>query len=321
MADSASVNRILDEYGELKKEAAKKRRESMDFVYSHAPRIKEIDEKMNFLGMENVKKIIKEPLKSDEINKKYKEEIKKLEEEKSAILKKKGLPEDYKEYKYKCKICSDTGRTPQGKRCACFEQKLIAANYSASNLGDKLKEENFDNFSFDYYSKEKGNYPNSPYENMQRIYQRAKNFCDNFDNEYRNMLFYGAPGLGKTFLSSCIAKELIDKCKSVIYIRASKLFMISEDNRFGRNRDQINSLYESDLLIIDDLGTETVMKNNNSYLFDVVDERLMKKKSMIINTNLDISELTKIYTSRFTSRIMESFVICKLYGEDIRFKK
>ena len=157
---------------------------------------------------------------------------------------------------------------------------------------------------------------------MQRIYKRAKNFCNEFDEKFQNMLFYGAPGLGKTFLSSCIAKEIIDKCKSVIYIRASKLFSAIEDNKFGRNRDDemIKSFYDCDLLIIDDLGTEAIMKNNNSYLFDIVDERLINKKSMIINTNLDISELTKFYTARFTSRIMESFIVCKFYGEDIRFK-
>lgn len=323
MADSASINKIFSEYNELSQLAAEKRDKKIEDTYKKYPKLKEFDDEMNRLGMENIKNIIKNPQKNDEINKNYKEKIKNIEKEKEKYIKENNIDKNYNKYEYKCELCKDTGHTPDGKRCSCLTQKLIEINYNSSNIGKKMNDENFENFSFDYYSKEKENNVISPYENMQRVYNRARRFCDCFDSEYNNMLFYGAPGLGKTFLSSCIAKELIDKCKSVIYIRASKLFSTLEDNKFGRNRDEesVNNFYNCDLLIIDDLGTEAIMKNNNSYLFDIVDERLNRKKSIIINTNFDISDLTKIYTSRFTSRIMENFMICRFIGDDIRLKK
>ena len=146
MADSASVNKIFNEYSELRSIAAAKRQEAIDFVYNSLPRVKEIDEEMNRLGMENVKNIIKAPQKSEELNKEYKEKLDKLEEEKTKLLEENNISPDYKEYKYKCSICSDTGHTPDGKRCNCLIKKLIEINYNASNLGEKLKEENFDNF-------------------------------------------------------------------------------------------------------------------------------------------------------------------------------
>ena len=173
-----------------------------------------------------------------------------------------------------------------------------------SNIEETIKTQNFDTFSFDYYSKDVGENGVSVYDNMMKIYNNCKRFCDNFDNENKGLVFYGSTGLGKTFLSSAIAKELMDKGKMVIYIRATKLFSINEDYKFGRNTDRsvIDNIYKADLLIIDDLGTEPFNKNNLAFLFDVINERTANNK-IIINTNLQISEITKMYSMRFTSRL------------------
>ena len=192
-----------------------------------------------------------------------------------------------------------------------------------SNIEETIKTQNFDTFSFDYYSKDVGENGVSVYDNMMKIYNNCKRFCDNFDNENKGLVFYGSTGLGKTFLSSAIAKELMDKGKMVIYIRATKLFSINEDYKFGRNTDRsvIDNIYKADLLIIDDLGTEPFNKNNLAFLFDVINERTANNKKIIINTNLQISEITKMYSMRFTSRLYEYFMMYKFYGEDIRIQK
>ena len=274
-------------------------------------------------GMENTKRIFKNPDKADEYNKDFKENLRKLENEKSNLLKVNGISADYNKYKYKCGNCSDTGYDKNGKKCQCFKQKLINAAYSVSNIEETIKTQNFDTFSFDYYSKDVGENGVSVYDNMTKIYNNCKRFCDNFDNETKGLVFYGSTGLGKTFLSSAIAKELMDKGKMVIYIRATKLFSINEDYKFGRNTDRsvIDNIYKADLLIIDDLGTEPFNKNNLAFLFDVINERTANNKKIIINTNLQISEITKMYSMRFTSRLYEYFMMYKFYGEDIRIQK
>ena len=158
---------------------------------------------------------------------------------------------------------------------------------------------------------------------MVRIYNSCKRFCENFESEVKSILFYGPTGLGKTFLSSAVAKEIMDSGKTVVYTRATRLFAMNDDYKFGRNSDKsvIDNIYNADLLIIDDLGTEPYNKNSISFLFDVINERIAENKKMIINTNLQLNELTKLYSTRFTSRLYEYFILYKFYGEDIRIQK
>ncbi len=323
MADSVTVNKIFNNYEELRTKASNERRIRVDEVYKKLPRIKEIDDEIYSLGFGNMRNILKNPDKADEYNSEMKEKFKVLKAEKERLIKENNIEPDYDKYKYECEKCSDTGFTPDGKRCVCYTQKLIDEAYTKSNLGDILEKQNFGTFSFEYYSKNADGYEISPYENTVKIYSRCKEYCENFDNEFKSLLFSGPTGLGKTFLSSCIAKELIDKGKIVIYVRATKLFTMYEDYKFGRNNDKsvIDNLYNADLLIIDDLGTEPQNKNNISFLFDLICERISYGRKFIINTNLNINEIAKAYSSRFASRIFESFEVYKFFGEDIRIKK
>lgn len=323
MADSATVNKIFNEYDELRQRAANERRQRIDEVYKKIPRICEIDDEIYSLGLSNMQSILKNPENADALNSEMKSKFRILNEEKKKLIEENNIDADYEEYRYECMDCGDTGYTEDGKKCKCLLQKLINEAYAKSNLGDILKKQNFDTFSFDYYSKENIGEDISPYENMKKIYNRCKKFCDDFENEEKSLLFYGSTGLGKTFLSSCIAKDLIDKGKTVIYTRATKLFNVYEDYKFGRNDDRsaIDNLYSADLLIIDDLGTEPQNKNNTAFLFDLISERIAENKKIIINTNLSISELAKIYSSRFASRIYESFDPRRFFGEDIRIQK
>ena len=221
MADEQTLNRIMNEYEELRISAANERKKRIEEVNKKIPRVAEIDREIFQCGMENTKRIFKNPDKADEYNRDFKENLRKLENEKSNLLKVNGISADYNKYKYKCENCSDTGYDKNGKKCQCFKQKLINAAYSVSNIEETIKTQNFDTFSFDYYSKDVGENGVSVYDNMTKIYNNCKRFCDNFDNENKGLVFYGSTGLGKTFLSSAIAKELMDKEKMVIYIRAT----------------------------------------------------------------------------------------------------
>ena len=160
---------------------------------------------------------------------------------------------------------------------------------------------------------------------MQRIVDICHKFVDNFDKETANILFFGGTGTGKTFLSNCIARELLNTSHSVIYLTAIELFTTfqrQDFSRFGEDKDSdANYLSDCDLLIIDDLGTEVGNTYTNSKLFYVINERMLKKKSTIISTNLSLSEIRDSYSERIFSRITSSYTILKVFGSDIRMMK
>ena len=323
MAEERVINKIMDEYEELRMNAANDRKRRIEEVNKNFPRIGEIDKEIFRRGLDNTNNILKNPEKKDEFNADFKENLERLNAEKKKIMQENNISDDYDKYKYVCENCHDTGYDDNGKKCQCFKQKLINEAYSMSNMAEIIKTQNFDTFSIDYYSRQPYENGISPYENMTKIYNNCKRFCENFENETKGLVFYGTTGLGKTFLSSAIAKDIMDRGKTVVYVRATKLFTIYEDYKFGRNTDRsvIENIYNADLLIIDDLGTEPFNKNNISFLFDIVNERIAKNKKIIINTNLQINEITKMYSMRFTSRLYEYFMLYKFYGEDIRIQK
>ena len=323
MVNSEIRAKIFSQYEEKRQKAENERDNLVKEINIKFPRLNEIDKEINILGIENVKKISKEPQKSKQFIKELKEKYKELEKEKQQILKENSINKNYKTPKYDCKKCSDTGFLEDGSICNCYKQSLTNELYNISNLGDLLKKQNFNTFSFDYYSKEKTGNKKSPYENMRAVYDFAKNYCKKNKKERKNLLFYGGVGQGKTFVSSCIAKEIIEKGETVIYIRATKLLNMYEDYKFNRsnNKEMLDNIYNADLLIIDDLGTENITKIGVSFIFDVIDERILREGNTIINTNLSISDLSKTYTKRFTSRIAENFTVFEFYGEDIRLQK
>ena len=323
MADNELVSRIMAQYDEKRNRAVGMRKQRINEVRQNFPRIAEIDAEIARLGGENINKIMAKPDKVKEYNSELKAKYDILYAEKNRIIRENGIDPHYEDYRYECSICSDTGFTPENKRCKCFEQQIINDIYARSDLGDVLKFENFDTLSLEYYSAVNGENGVSERDNIIRIVERAKKLCNNFDTERKGLLFYGSTGLGKTFLSNCIAKELMDKGKTVVYARATRMFSIYEDYKFGREQDKskIDKLYDADLLIIDDLGTENQSKINLAFLDDLLNERAARNKKLIISTNLRMDELAKIYSKRFTSRLFEYCIINKFYGSDIRMQK
>ncbi|MFV0363585.1 MAG: ATP-binding protein [Suipraeoptans sp.] len=287
-------------------------------VYKKFPRIREIDSAVSSISVKQAKKLIegdKAALTT------LKEQLNLLFLEKSKLLKTNGYPGDYLEMHYTCDDCKDTGYIGTTK-CHCFKQREVKLLYSQSNLGDILDKENFKTFNLNFYSnkidKKTGR---SNRENAKIALETCKDFVDSFKNAEDNLLLYGDTGVGKTFLSHCIAKELIDKSYSVIYLTASELFDSLADAKFHNNNKAGSHIYDCDLLIIDDLGTELSNSFTSTEMFVITNDRLLKKKSTIISTNLSLEDLKEKYTERVFSRISSNYSLLRLTGEDIRIVK
>lgn len=296
-------------------------------VYKKVPAVEKIDEEIRQIGLSMSKSILNNPLGYEEIAKDTKERIEKLKMKKAYLLTESNIPMDYMELRYTCDRCSDKGHLSDGTRCNCFKQSLVNRAYKMSNLENVLKVQNFQYFDIDLFSSE--NYEDeelTPRENMIDIVSIAEGFIDSFDeNNGNNLLFYGSTGLGKTFLSNCIAKSLLDKQKIVIYQTAFTIMDILERRRFRNNNDKVveyqyDLLFGADLLIIDDLGTELTNTFTNAEIFNIVNTRLIGGKKTIISTNLTPKEISQIYTDRVFSRIFDKFIPLKFYGKDLRWE-
>lgn len=312
----------MNEYDEDRTLAHAQREKRVKEVNEKYPEIVEIENKINRLGIENFGNIIKNPEKSKELNEEFERNLLNLKKEKEKLLKKNNIPADYDQVKYKCEKCLDTGYEDT-KKCSCFIQKLIEMRYKISNMENILKD--FEDFSFDYYSdkKEKAGQM-SEKENIKDIYEKAIEFSNK--KEGKSFLFYGNCGTGKTHLSSCVAKRMMDNGFSVIYMTASGLIEKYEEYKFSKGtgtdeKDTIELLYDTDLLIIDDLGTEAQTSVSQQFMFELINKRILNRKKMIISTNLNMTDIVKRYTPRIASRIYESFEILNFKGRDIRIQK
>lgn len=255
----------------------------------------------------------------------YRNALHGLIEKKRQLLIKYSYPPDYLEPIYDCPDCRDTGYIGQDK-CHCLKKAIVDLLYAQSHLGEILKKENFEKFSFDYYSANNidPKTGRSSLSVIQEAYRLCRNFVRDFDTSFQNLFLYGDTGIGKTFLSNCIAKELIESAHSVIYFSASRLFDELAEIRFqkGEDADSLSEyIYSCDLLIIDDLGTELVNSFVVSQLFWCLNERILRRRATIISTNLTLGALTDTYSERIFSRITSNYTMLKLTGDDIRIKK
>lgn len=246
--------------------------------------------------------------------------------ERKELLLANNYPEDYLELTYDCPLCKDTGYV-EDKKCKCFQQEEIRVLYEYSNLLHMPKEENFDTFNLDYYSPQiKDSKGRDAFSLAMKAYDTCENFTRNFGQSFENILIYGDVGTGKTFLTHCIANVLLPQGYSVIYFTSQDLFDALAKQRFQNNSaeqtmDVNNHIWNCDLLIIDDLGTELTNNFSCSALFTCINERYLRKKSTIISTNLSPGKISEIYTERTTSRLSANYIKLKLIGDDIRRKK
>ncbi|MCI1944650.1 ATP-binding protein [Clostridium luticellarii] len=285
------------------------------------PRVMDIQKYIGKLSLKLSIDILNNVENRDEYLRELKEKITDLKIKRSELLAANNYPIDYLEIHYQCPKCKDTGFIGHEK-CSCYKQKLIKLYYSNSDLTNILSKNNFDNFNFKLYSSLKGiRNPTSPRKNIEKIASISWKYIENFSSSNENLLFYGNPGTGKTFLSNCISKELLDRGFLVVYRTSEALIEDLRNIRFKNDNELEDFLMNCDLLIIDDLGSEQITDFSKTELFNILNRKLLKQKKMLISTNCDLEELLKSYSERISSRLLGEFTLCKFFGEDIRIKQ
>lgn len=332
---SEILSTLLLEYDKKKRRAELDLEQRKEELYSKFPRLQEIENELNNFAINTAKNILMGTSTTlSDLNKKVDE----LKQEKEKILKDNNVPADFLEPYYECPICKDTGyiqsENSASTLCSCLKQKLLDISYNKSNISNLCKE-NFETFNPNIFSDEpepeKYRINISPRQNILTIKSKCIEFIENFDNpETHNLLFTGNTGLGKTFMSNCIANELIKKGKNVLYQTAPVLLETVIDNKMNKyktsNQDDFyKNVLEADLLIIDDLGTECLNSMKLSELFTILNTRLLNLSNhvtkTIISTNLNINNIFKNYEERIGSRIAGFYDIYYFFGDDLRFKK
>lgn len=286
-------------------------------VYQAVPEYRELEDSVSSLSVSATRSVLEGETDAPQ---KLRRSLSEIRQRQKELLASAGFPDNYLAPIYHCPLCQDTGYTVsedgRKQKCSCFRQREISVLYSQSHIRDTVAKENFSTLSTEYYQGE-------DLRHFKSAVELCLEFVKNFNQDYRNLLFYGTVGTGKSFLSGCVAKELMDKGCSVIYFSAAGLFDLFARYSFDYReketlRDFCEDVYGCDLLIVDDLGTEITNNFIASQLFSCLNERSLRKKSVIISTNLSLEEIRDRYSDRIFSRITSSFDLCKLTGPDIR---
>ncbi len=319
---NAQYDEIMRGYDKRQLQNKYIRDKRIENAYKLSPRLKEIDDGIASASVQQAYRLMDGDKSALPVLKAIIEDYK---EERAALLGTLGFPQDYFDPIYTCTNCHDTGYV-NGQKCHCFKQAIINTVYSQSNIREILERENFSTLTYDFYSDSQINPATglSALQTAKQAVAECHNFIDNFENKPKNLLFYGDTGVGKTFLSNCIARDLLDAGYSVIYFTAFQLFDILSKGVFEKDADAIaahQNIFDCDLLIIDDLGTELANSFTTSQLFLCVNERILRQKSTIISTNLSLGQIVDVYSERTLSRISSNYTIIKLFGDDIRIKK
>ncbi len=251
------------------------------------------------------------------------EENEELLSVRGEMLTRAGYPADYLNLKYECADCRDTGFCDNGtKLCSCMRRALVLAGYESGGIGALLAKQTFENFSLDYYT------DGDDRAVMAQNFDVAKQYVEKFSCERaQNLLFFGQTGLGKTHLSTAIAKELIDRGFDVVYETAQNVFSDFEDEKFNRaynsgaEEKKTDRYFSCDCLILDDLGAELSNQFTASCLYNLINNRMNAGQSTVISTNLTHPEIEKRYTQRVLSRLLGTYRNMKFVGRDIRMMK
>ncbi len=328
-------NIIAREYERRQKLAADIVEQRKQQIYAKIPQLHEIETMINKLGIKYNLLILSANGDKSVILNELTQKIEELTASRNKLLGEHNIGSDCLVPPYQCEKCKDTGyitNTAGSQRCSCYRQQIISHLFAQSNIsinGDEC----FDNFNEMLYPEEineaKYGIGISPRENIQNIKKSCIEFIKNIDNPtQKNLFFNGRTGVGKTFLSFCIARELINQGRTVLYLTAPALFDIITEHKMRNYKedeyadDKYQSIFSVELLIIDDLGTEPLSDARYAELLNILNSRQAQNTNRtcktIISTNIGPKKLYELYTERIASRIVGYFDRLVLAGKDIR---
>lgn len=241
-----------------------------------------------------------------------------LQEARRTLLSSLGLPADFTEPQFICKACGDEGFV-KGRMCDCMRKALAEEGFRSSGIGALIDKQNFDNFSFDYYKENA-----DTLSLMRHAYDTCRRYADTFTSETGSLLLMGGTGLGKTHLSTAIARRVIERGYDVVYESAPNILADFDYDRFRLRSDEeprAEKYLTCDLLIIDDLGTEVDTRFTLSHLYNLFNTRINRAKATVVSTNLSERELSARYDDRIVSRLFGEFTPILFLGEDVRKQK
>ena len=244
---------------------------------------------------------------------KIKRETEELRAARAALLEAHGYPADYTDVHYDCEKCRDLGFV-ETRMCECFKRALVLRGYETSGLGALIGKQTFDNYSLDYFRGEDR-------ERMRQNFTRIQSYAESFSRNSDSLLLMGGTGLGKTHLSSALAKVVIDRGFDVLYTSVLNMISEFEKAKFRGEQDDTDRYFSAELLIVDDLGTELGGSFTESCLYNVIDTRICKGLPTVISTNLTAAQLSERYTGRLFSRLLGVYKPLLFCGRDVRFEK
>ena len=309
--------RLAQEKAQYDSEAEARRAQ----IYSAYPRLREIDQALRKSMAAAVATAFRQGDDVPQAMEAIKKENLALQREREWLLEAADLDEAALEPPPFCPHCGGSGYVG-AVMCECLQE--LCRQEQKKELSSLLSgKENFDGFRLDYYPTEPD--PSlgvSPRQLMERTFRRCKRYAREFRLGAPSLLFSGGPGLGKTFLSACIARAVADSGFSVVYDTAGQLFDDFEAVKFGGDQRDLTQKYlNCDLLIVDDLGTEMTTQFTQSVLYRVINDRLLQNRPMIVSTNLSDSALRQRYSPAIASRLLGAFEICLFLGQDIRLMR
>jgi len=311
-------SRLLDIYSKIREDETKKLKDRKAEIKNLYPGIIELDNKIQKLSL-GLSMAILQSKDDEKTLATYKDRITDSRARKYEMLVSNGYPPEFLNLSFQCTKCNDTGFI-RNTKCTCYKQKLIKLYYENSLLEDILKVKNFKNFDISLFSSHKiGDDKYSPRKNMENMLEYITgDYIKNFNTTKTNLLFFGNPGSGKSYLSYCLAKELLDAGYLVVYKTSDEIISDLKDVRFNNNNNLLEILLDCDLLIIDDLGAEQRNEFTVTELFNLLNKKLLRNKRMLVSTNLTLPDITKVYSERMSSRLIGEFKLNKFYSEDIR---
>lgn len=325
--DPKLLSKAVQKLENQKTERAKLYEQRRETAYKKLPRVKEIDSELVSIAAEAIRSAFVHGSDPKEMVEAIARRSLALQNERAKLLEGAFLMADYLDERPMCEKCGDTGYVGSSP-CTCLKELYREQQRKELSGPLRLGEASFDSFSLEWYSKTPAvSGGASEYEAMSLALHACRLYAKNFSANSGNLLFTGAVGLGKTFLSSCIAKEVSEKGYSVVYDTATDIFSKFENEKFRKAVDEeqthseVRRCLECDLLILDDLGTEMTTGFVVSTLYYIINTRLVARKSTIVSTNLSIKDIGERYGSPVSSRIEGEFLTLGFYGRDIRLQK